>query len=84
MVLINEKLWLGHFELSHPEGTLLFRHTMILRGAGPVATEQLEDLLDVAITDSDRFFPAFQFVLWGGESAEEALDAALIDVAGTA
>ena len=84
LALINERLWLGHFDLATPEGTLSFRYTMLQRGAGPVSIEQYEDLLDVAINDSDCYFPAFQFVLWGGKSAEDALDAAMIEVAGTA
>ena len=41
------------------------------RGATP---EQLEDLLDIAMTECNRFYPAFQSVLWGGNTVEEALD----------
>ena len=55
-----------------------------LRGAGPASVEQLEDLVDVSVSESDRYYPAFQFVIWGGKTATEALNAALIDVAGEA
>ena len=84
LALINEKLWLGHFDLSSEDGTPMFRHTLLLRGAGPASVEQLEDLVDVSISESDRYYPAFQFVIWGGKTATEALNAALIDVAGEA
>ena len=84
LALVNEKLWLGHFDLSSEEGTPLFRHTLLLRGAGAASVEQLEDLVDVAISESDRYYPAFQFVMWGGKSAEDAIAAALIEVAGSA
>ena len=84
LALVNEKLWLGHFDLSSEENTPMFRHTLLLRGAGAASVEQLEDLVDVAISESDRYYPAFQFVIWGGKSAEDAIAAALIDVAGTA
>jgi len=84
LALINEKLWLGHFDLSSEEGTPMFRHTLLLRGAGAASVEQLEDLVDVAVSESDRYYPAFQFVMWGGKSAGEAMEAALIEVIGSA
>ena len=46
--------------------------------------EHLEDLVDVSVSESDRYYPAFQFVIWGGKTAKEALEAALIEVVGEA
>ena len=84
LALINEKLWLGHFDLSSEDGTPMFRHTVPLRGVGGASVEQLEDLVDVAVNECERFFPAFQYVIWGGKSATDAMAAALIDVVGEA
>ena len=84
LALINEKLWLGHFDLSSEESTPMFRHTLLLRGAGAASVEQLEDLVDVAVSESDRYYPAFQFVIWGGKPAPDAMAAALIEVVGSA
>ncbi len=84
LALLNEKLWLGHFDLSSDDGTPMYRHTMLTRGAGGVSVEQMEDLVEVALNEAERFFPAFQFVIWGGKSAEEAVAASMLDVAGEA
>lgn len=84
LAMINEKLWLGHFDLSTEDGTPMFRQTSLLRGAHSASVEQLEDLVDVALTECERFFPAFQFVIWGGKSADEAMQASLLDVVGEA
>jgi len=84
LAAINEKLWLGHFDLSSEDGMPMFRHTLLLRGAGPASVEQLEDLVDISVSESDRYYPAFQFVIWGGKTPKEALDAALIEVVGEA
>ena len=46
----------------------VFRHAVLLRGAPGASAESLEDMVDIAITECERFFPAFQFVLWGGKS----------------
>lgn len=81
---VNEKLWLGHFDLSLEEPQPMFRHTVLLRGAGGVAAEQLEDLVDIAVAECERFYPAFQLLLWGGKSPEEAVAAAMLETVGEA
>ncbi len=84
LAAVNEKLWLGHFDLSSEDGVIMYRHAQLLRGAQGASQEQLEDLLDIAITECNRFFPAFQSVLWGGNTHEEALEIALLDTVGEA
>jgi hypothetical protein len=41
-------------------------------------------MVNVALSESERFYPAFQFVIWGGKPPEEAVAAALIDPVGEA
>ena len=85
--LINEQLWVGHFELWSSSGAVLFRHALLLDGEGGDAVlgqETAETLIDSAIDECERFFPVFQFVLWGDKSPKEAIEAALIDTRGEA
>ena len=42
------------------------------------------DDVEIAIDECDRFYPAFQFVLWGDKSPRAALESALVDAAGEA
>ncbi len=85
LALINERLWIGHFDIGSEEGLLMYRHTIPLRGSRYGASvEQLEDLVEAAFQDCDRFFPAFQYVIWGGKSAREAIEAALFETVGEA
>lgn len=82
--LINERMWFGHFELCSEAGTPLFRHTMLTRGWQGANAEQLEDLVDIAVTECERFYPAFQYVLWAGYDAKQAVEATMFDTAGEA
>ena len=41
-------------------------------------------LLGTALDCCERYFPAFQFVVWAGKGAREALDAAMFETAGEA
>ena len=84
LALANEKLWIGHFCLDSDDGVPVFRHSVLLRGAPGASAESLEDMVDIALTECERFFPAFQFVLWGGKSPADALQAAMLDCVGEA
>ncbi len=84
LALANERLWIGHFSMDSDDGMPVFRHAVLLRGAGSASSESLEDMVDIAITECERFFPAFQFVLWGGKAPADALQAAMLDCVGEA
>ncbi len=84
LALANERLWIGHFGLESDDGTPLFRHSVLLRGARGASAESLEDMVDIAITECERFFPAFQMVLWGGKTPTDALAAAMLECVGEA
>lgn len=81
---INERLWIGHFELWSEEGCPAFRYTYLFDRDTPVRPEVLQEIVEAALAACERFYPAFQFVIWGGKSAEEAFEASLLDTVGEA
>ena len=84
LALANDRLWIGHFGIEADDGVPVFRHSVLLRGSPSASAESLEDMVDIAITECERFFPAFQFVLWGGKAPAEALAASMLDCVGEA
>src|SRR5256884_7107822 len=84
LALANEKLCLGHFDLSAEDNSPAFRHAVLLRGISAASTEQVEDLVDIAVSECELFYPAFQFVVWGGKSPAQAIASAMIDPVGEA
>jgi hypothetical protein len=84
LAMANEKLWLGHFDLWSDENLPVFRHALLLREGISVSGELMEDLVDIAVTECERFYPAFQFVIWGGKPPLEALTAAMLETEGEA
>ena len=84
LALANEKLWLGHFDLSAEDNSPAFRHAVLLSGVAAASAEQVEDLVDIALSECERFYPAFQLVIWGGKPAEEAMTTAMIEPIGEA
>lgn len=84
VALVNDKMWLGHFTVWAEEGVPMFRHAMPLRGTVGPSSEQIEDLMETAIAECERFYPAFQYVIWAGKSAGDAVTDAMVDTVGEA
>jgi hypothetical protein len=84
VVLANERLWLGHFDFCQDDGCMMFRHTIPLRGTRGASVEQLEDLMDTALIECERIYPATQMVVWGGCEVAEAFAVAAMETVGEA
>jgi hypothetical protein len=81
---INEQMWLGHFDHWPKEGVVMFRHAMLLAGGVEPTDRQCETLMEAALDACERHYPSFQFVVWSGKTAREALDAAMFETVGEA
>jgi hypothetical protein len=80
---INEQLWIGHFDVWTQEGLVMFRHWLLLNGA--IATPlQCEALLKAALESCERYYQAFQFVVWAGKESREALVSTMFETEGQA
>jgi hypothetical protein len=84
LALVNEQLWLGHFDVWSQGGMLVYRHGLLLGDDGLLSLSQAQGLIETAVDECDRFYPAFQFVLWGDKSPADALANAMVDAAGEA
>jgi hypothetical protein len=83
VLLINEQLWIGHFDVWK-EGMILFLHALVLAGNVQATASQCECMFGTALDTCERYYTAFQFVIWAGKSAREAMDAAMFDTEGSA
>ena len=80
---INEQLWIGHFDLWLHEGLLMYRHGLLLNGN--IATpRQCEALIHSALEACERYYQAFQYVVWAGKEAKEALTSTMFETEGRA
>ncbi|MHA1158083.1 MAG: YbjN domain-containing protein [Alphaproteobacteria bacterium] len=81
---VNEQMWIGHFDLWRNEGMVMYRQALLLSGGAEPNIQQAERLLLTAIEACERYFQAFQFVVWAGKSAAQALETVLFETAGEA
>ena len=84
LAAINEQMLLGHFDFWQSEGIVMYRQTLVLTGGVEPTDRQIEAILDNAIKSCETYHPAFQYVIWSGLPAREALDNVLFETVGTA
>lgn len=83
--LINERLWIGHFELWADDGLITFRNAVYTDPeSGGLSMGHAELLMQAALAECERFYPVVQLVLWAGKSPAEAIEAALLETMGEA
>ena len=82
--LVNAQLMQGHFDFWVQGRTILFRDNLILAGGAEANDAQCDSMIRSGLDNCQRYYPAIQFVIWAGQSAEKAIENALIDTQGEA
>ena len=82
--LINEKLWLGHFDITSKNGIPAFRHTILSNADTDFLHKKLENLVDIAIYECEKYYPSFQQVLFDEIEPSESLLFTNFEVLGSA
>lgn len=84
VLLMNERLWLGHFDFWVDDEVVIFRHALPLAGRMSPGIGEVQAVLTAAMEAAERFVPAFNFVIWAGKTPAEAMAAAMFETAGEA
>ena len=82
--LVNQRVWVGHFEVWTDDGEIVFRHAMALPEGERPTLPQTASMIDAAMEAADRFYPAFDFLLSAGRTPEEAVSACMFETVGEA
>ncbi len=82
--LINENLWIGHFDITSRNGIPAFRHTILSNVENEILHKKFEDLVDIGVYECEKFYPSFQQVLFDEVNPKEAIKLSNFEVIGTA
>ena len=82
--LINENLWIGHFDITSKNGIPAFRHTFLSNNSTETLHKKFEDLVDIGIYECEKFYPSFQQVLFDDIPPKEAIKFSNFEVIGRA
>ncbi len=81
---INERLWLGHFDIPDDTRTPVFRYTCLFRGTQTSGIEHVEDIVDIALAECERFHNAFALIATAPTLSDDVLELVLSEHGGAA
>ena len=82
--LINENLWIGHFDITSRNGIPAFRHTILSSSENEILHKKFEDLVDIGIYECEKFYSSFQQVLFDEITPKEAIKFSKFEIIGRA
>lgn len=84
LAVANDQLWVGHFGLWHEENMPVFKHSILIDKTSNLMPERLDEVMNIAIKECEKFYPAFQNIIWNGKSQDETINALLLETIGEA
>ena len=81
---INDRCWAGGFAYWNAQRLMTYRYGLVLAGGQSVLPEQIDRLIGTAVVAAERYYPAFQLVVWGDQTPEQAMQVAIAEAYGRA
>ena len=81
---VNDQCWAGAFSFWKEQKLMTYRYGLVCAGGQQASLDQINTLITTAVLSAERFYPAFQLVVWGERSPAEALQVAIAEAYGRA
>jgi hypothetical protein len=81
---VNDQCWNGAFTFWAAQKLMVWRYGLVLSGEQVASPEQIDTLINAAVMNAERFYPAFQLVVWGERSPADAIQVAIAEAYGRA
>lgn len=81
---VNDQCWAGAFTWWDAQKLMVYRYGLVLAGGQVASAEQIDTMINAAVMSAERYYPAFQLVVWGERSAKDALQVAIAEAYGRA
>ena len=81
---VNDQCWAGAFTFWAEQKLMIYRYGLVLAGGQMASPDQVDTMIRAAVLSAERFYPAFQLVVWGERSVEDAMQVAIAEAYGRA
>ncbi len=82
--LMNDQCWAGAFNYWREHKLMLYRYGLVLSGGQMATPEQVDAIVQAAVSNCERYYPAIQLMVWGERPAAEAMQVAIAEAYGRA
>lgn len=81
---VNDQSWAGAFSYWPEQKLMIYKYGLILAGGNDASPEQIDTMITAAVMSAERYYPAFQLMVWTDQSAKDALQVAIAETYGRA
>jgi hypothetical protein len=81
---VNDQCWAGAFTWWDSHKLMVYRYGLVLAGGADASPEQIDTMISAAVLSAERYYPAFQLVVWGEQAPAKALQVAMAEAYGRA
>ncbi|WP_116130773.1 YbjN domain-containing protein [Tropicimonas sp. IMCC34043] len=81
---VNDACWAGAFTYWRDQQLMTYRYGLVLAGGQMASPDQIDRLIGTAVMAAERYYPAFQLVIWSDQTPEQALQIAIAEAYGRA
>ncbi len=81
---VNDQCWSGAFTYWVEQKLMVYRYGLVMSGGQDASPEQIDTLITSAVTNAERYYPAFQLVVWGDRTPRDAMQVAIAEAYGRA
>lgn len=81
---VNDKCWAGAFTYWKDQQLMTYRYGLVLANEQTPIADQIDRVIGTAFTACERYLPAFNLVVWGDKSSEQAIEIAIAEAYGRA
>ena len=81
---VNDQCWAGAFTWWGSHKLMVYRYGLLLAGGNVASAEQIDTMISAAVLSAERYYPAFQLVVWGDQTPKQAMQVAIAEAYGRA
>lgn len=81
---VNDQCWAGNFTWWDEQKLMVYRYGLVMAGVQGAGPEQVDTMINAAVTACERYYPAFQLVTWAEQTPKQALGVAMSEAYGRA
>ena len=80
----NDRCWTGAFTFWEDQKLMVYRYGLVLTGGQIATAEQIDGMISSAVLTAEKYYPAFQLVVYDNQSPNKAMQVAIAEAYGHA
>jgi len=81
---MNDQCWTGAFTYWPEQKLMIYRYGLMLTGGQIAGSDQIDTMINSAVSSAERYYPAIQLMVWGDRSPKDAMQVAIAEAYGRA